>query len=199
MKPLVLLTPKYLLHHRPATSALADFTVGTFFNRVIDDGKVYLLLLITESHQSSTLSSEGGCSNDCPCGQCSHSFENAQRTARTCNVRARDYKSAQCDPHVQASDNTRHRSVNPSTGEPFLLPACDIRRVVLCTGQVYYHLSRPRRARRIRDIVLVRLEQIAPFPSDLLIKVCSICRRFQSRGCFALFSSAPKRAAEVLL
>ena len=40
VKPLVLLTPKWLLHHRPATSALADFTAGTFFNRVIDDGKV---------------------------------------------------------------------------------------------------------------------------------------------------------------
>lgn len=39
-KPLVLLTPKFLLHHRPATSALHDFTTGTFFNRVIDDGKV---------------------------------------------------------------------------------------------------------------------------------------------------------------
>ena len=39
VKPLVLLTPKYLLHHRPATSALADFTGGTFFNRVIDDSK----------------------------------------------------------------------------------------------------------------------------------------------------------------
>lgn len=39
VKPLVLLTPKYLLHHRPATSALVDFTVGTFFNRVIDDSK----------------------------------------------------------------------------------------------------------------------------------------------------------------
>ena len=39
-KPLVLLAPKYLLHHRPATSALKDFTTGTFFNRVIDDGKV---------------------------------------------------------------------------------------------------------------------------------------------------------------
>ena len=71
---------------------------------------------------------------------------------------------------TQASDNTRHRSVNPSTGEPFLLPAHGIKRVVLCTGQVYYHLSGARRARRIRDIVLVRLEQIAPFPSDLLIK-----------------------------
>ena len=43
VKPLVLLTPKYLLHHRPATSALVDFSVGTFFNRVIDDGKVRTL------------------------------------------------------------------------------------------------------------------------------------------------------------
>ena len=30
---------RYLLHHRPATSALDDFTTGRFFNRVIDDGK----------------------------------------------------------------------------------------------------------------------------------------------------------------
>ncbi len=39
-KPLVLFTPKALLHHRPFTSALKDLTAGTFFNRVIDDGKV---------------------------------------------------------------------------------------------------------------------------------------------------------------
>ena len=48
-RPLVLLTHKYLHHHRPATSALHNMTSGTFFNRVIDDGKVlpslaYLLL-----------------------------------------------------------------------------------------------------------------------------------------------------------
>ncbi len=73
----------------------------------------------------------------------------------------------------QASDNTRHRAINPSTGEPYLLPARDISRVILCSGQIYYHLSLTRRARRIRDIVLVRLEQIAPFPSDLIIKVAS--------------------------
>ncbi len=45
-KPLVLLTPKFLLHHRPATSALQDFTTGTFFNRVIDDGKVSPAIMI---------------------------------------------------------------------------------------------------------------------------------------------------------
>jgi 2-oxoglutarate dehydrogenase E1 component len=71
---------RYLLHHKPCSSALKDFTIGTFFNRVIDDGK--------------------------------------------------------------ASDNTRHLSVNKATGEPFLLAAQQIRRVVLCTGQIYYQLSR---------------------------------------------------------
>ena len=40
------------------------------------------------------------------------------------------------------------------------------------SGQIYYHLSRARQARRIRDVVLVRLEQIAPFPHDLVSKVC---------------------------
>ena len=39
------------------------------------------------------------------------------------------------------------------------------------SGQVYYHLSRARQGRRIRDVVLVRLEQIAPFPHDLVGKV----------------------------
>ena len=48
---------------------LQDFSSGTFFNRVIDDGK--------------------------------------------------------------ASDNTRHLSHHPKTGEPFLLPPMDIRRVLL--------------------------------------------------------------------
>jgi 2-oxoglutarate dehydrogenase E1 component len=78
---------------------------------------------------------------------------------------------------MQASDNTRHRAFNPSTEEAYLLPPREIRRVILCTGQVYYQLSLARRARRIRDIVLVRLEQIAPFPSDLMIKVASIHSR----------------------
>lgn len=71
----------------------------------------------------------------------------------------------------QASDNTRHKAVNRATGEAFLLPPLAIRRVILCCGQIYYHLSIARRARRIRDTVLVRLEQITPFPSDLLYKV----------------------------
>ena len=46
-----------------------------------------------------------------------------------------------------------------------------MRRVVLCSGAIYYHLSNARRQRKIRDIALVRLEQLAPFPHDLLVEV----------------------------
>lgn len=37
--------------------------------------------------------------------------------------------------------------------------------------QIYYSLSRIRQARRIRDVVLVRLEQLTPFPHDLITRV----------------------------
>ena len=50
------------------------------------------------------------------------------------------------------------------------MPPDQMRRVVLCSGQIYYHLSNARRQRKIRDIALVRLEQLAPFPHDLLVQ-----------------------------
>ncbi len=74
-------------------------------------------------------------------------------------------------PGMQVSDNMRYLNVHQKTGEPFLLPAEAIRRVVLCTGQIYYALSNARRAKRVRDVVFVRLEQIAPFPHDILVRV----------------------------
>ncbi len=40
----------------------------------------------------------------------------------------------------------------------------DIRRVVLCTGKVYYDLVAERRARGIDNIAIVRVEQLYPFP-----------------------------------
>ena len=49
---------------------------------------------------------------------------------------------------------------------------------------MYYHLSRARQARRIRDVVLVRLEQIAPFPHDLVGKVRQDKRSALSRTGF---------------
>mmetsp|Transcript_48294 Transcript_48294/g.134879 ORF Transcript_48294/g.134879 Transcript_48294/m.134879 type:complete len:254 (-) Transcript_48294:52-813(-) len=117
-KPLVVMTPKYLLHHSKATSAFEDFGERGFFARVIVDYN--------------------------PLG-----------------------------PHEAGlADNTRHLATTKS-GAPVTVPLESIRRVIVCSGQMYYTLSNARRARKIKDVVLVRLEQIAPFPYDRLIEAIS--------------------------
>ncbi len=42
----------------------------------------------------------------------------------------------------------------------------DAKKVIFCTGKVYYDLLEARETREIKDIALVRLEQIYPFPSE---------------------------------
>ena len=84
-KPLVLMTPKSLLRHKLAVSALEEFTPGHGFRPVIGE--------IDE-----------------------------------------------------------------------LAPNAEIRRVVLCTGKVYYDLLAERRAREINNIAIIRVEQLYPFP-----------------------------------
>jgi 2-oxoglutarate dehydrogenase E1 component len=44
----------------------------------------------------------------------------------------------------------------------------EIKRHILCSGQVYYALLQAREERGIKDIAISRLEQISPFPYDLL-------------------------------
>ncbi|MGI9251101.1 MAG: 2-oxoglutarate dehydrogenase E1 component [Pseudohongiellaceae bacterium] len=41
-----------------------------------------------------------------------------------------------------------------------------IRKVIICSGKVYYDLRSERRARNIKDIAIIRLEQLYPFPKD---------------------------------
>ncbi|MDE2005215.1 MAG: 2-oxoglutarate dehydrogenase E1 component [Rhodospirillales bacterium] len=45
-----------------------------------------------------------------------------------------------------------------------IAPAEQVRRVVICTGKVYYDLLAQRRERGVTDVALVRLEQLYPFP-----------------------------------
>ena len=44
-----------------------------------------------------------------------------------------------------------------------------IRRVVLCTGKVYYDLYEEREKRGIDDVYLMRVEQLYPFPMKALV------------------------------
>ncbi len=64
-------------------------------------------------------------------------------------------------------DSSFHR-VLKDTGR--LKPDSQIRRVVLCSGKVYYDLFEERAKRGIDDIYLMRLEQLYPFPVKPLIR-----------------------------
>ena len=88
-KPLVVFTPKSLLRHRLAVSAVDDFTTGTFAPVLLDDG---------------------------------------------------------------------------IDGTP--LVANDVKRVLLCSGKIYYDLLTARAERGLSDVAIVRLEQLYPLPVD---------------------------------
>jgi 2-oxoglutarate dehydrogenase E1 component len=91
-KPLILMTPKSLLRHKLATSALSEFGPGSRFQVVI-----------------------------------------------------------------------------PETDE--LVAPEKVRRVVICTGKVYYDLLQERRDKGVKDVAIIRMEQLYPFPRISLPKV----------------------------
>ena len=57
---------------------------------------------------------------------------------------------------------TTFRLVLPETDE--LVAPAAVKRVVLCSGKVYYDLLAERRDKGIKDVALIRLEQLHPFP-----------------------------------
>ena len=55
----------------------------------------------------------------------------------------------------------------------WVLPEVDeldakVRRVIICSGKIYYELLEARRVNRIHDIAILRIEQIYPFPGQQL-------------------------------
>jgi 2-oxoglutarate dehydrogenase E1 component len=51
-------------------------------------------------------------------------------------------------------------------GEVDDLPAQQVQRIVFCSGKVYFDLLQGRRKEGLRDVALVRIEQLYPFPSE---------------------------------
>ncbi|MBR0680506.1 2-oxoglutarate dehydrogenase E1 component [Roseomonas eburnea] len=65
----------------------------------------------------------------------------------------------------------------PGSAFRYVIPEIDaiapeekVKRVVLCTGKVYYDLLQERRDKGIDDVAIVRVEQMYPFPANSLAK-----------------------------
>ena len=65
-------------------------------------------------------------------------------------------------PLADFATGSRFQYVIPETDA--IAPPEAVKRVVLCTGKVYYDLLETRRARGIKDVAIVRVEQLYPFP-----------------------------------
>ena len=68
-------------------------------------------------------------------------------------------------PVSEMTGDSRFRTV---IGEVDQLAPAEVRRVVICSGKVYYDLLAERRDRALRDVAIIRLEQIYPFPEKTL-------------------------------
>jgi 2-oxoglutarate dehydrogenase E1 component len=72
-------------------------------------------------------------------------------------------------PLADFAEGTRFQYVIPEIDA--IGPSEEVRRVAICSGKVYYDLLQERRLKEIRDIALVRLEQMYPFPENTLGRV----------------------------
>ena len=142
-KPLVVAAPKRLHHHGPATSALADCGPGTAFTRVIDDGG--------------------------PADNTRHRAANPETGECVGRVGEGGAFSRENGGRKQKPPPPTFPSTTP--GAPYNVPPTSVRRLLLCSGQVFYSLTAARRSRRTRDVALARVEQLSPFPYDRVAAV----------------------------
>jgi 2-oxoglutarate dehydrogenase E1 component len=67
---------------------------------------------------------------------------------------------------VSAFDDLTRGSFHEVIGEVDDLPSKEVDRVVFCSGKVYFDLLEQRRAAKVRNVAIVRVEQLYPFPSE---------------------------------
>jgi len=75
----------------------------------------------------------------------------------------------QCVSDISAFTDSGFQRLIGETSED-LLPEEEIRRIIFCAGRVYYDLVKARTDKAMRDIAIIRIEQICPFPYDQVLK-----------------------------
>ncbi len=67
--------------------------------------------------------------------------------------------------------------------DEMLCDDADVKRVILCSGKVYYDLFEERAKRGIKDVFFLRLEQLYPFPRKAMIQELSRFRKAEIVWC----------------
>jgi 2-oxoglutarate dehydrogenase E1 component len=67
---------------------------------------------------------------------------------------------------VSALEDLTHGCFHEVIGEVDDLPEKNVDRVVFCSGKVYFDLLEQRRSAEVRNVAIVRIEQLYPFPAE---------------------------------
>jgi 2-oxoglutarate dehydrogenase E1 component len=146
-KPMIVLTSKALLRHPMAKSTLLEMASGTRFQRVIPE----------VLHPNPLADFKAVVDNSD--GNIVWSGNNKEpRIPYTLIQNPSAPPSLPADKPVPAS------LAAPAASEFNLVPPSQIRTLIFCSGQVYYLLNKARALNNLRDIAIVRLEQLNPFP-----------------------------------
>ena len=68
----------------------------------------------------------------------------------------------------EMTGNTSFQRIYGETGK--LVAADKVRRIVVCTGKVYYDLLQAREDKKIDDVAIIRVEQLYPWPKETLAR-----------------------------
>lgn len=72
---------------------------------------------------------------------------------------------------VSALDELANGKFLPVIGEMDDLKPADVKRVVMCSGKVYYDLLEQRRANEQNNVAIIRIEQLYPFPHEDIAQI----------------------------
>ena len=67
---------------------------------------------------------------------------------------------------VSTMEDLAEGTFQPAIGEVDALDPTQVKRVVFCSGKVYYDLLEQRRKNDKTDVAIVRIEQLYPFPKE---------------------------------
>ncbi|KAK8799577.1 hypothetical protein WA158_006125 [Blastocystis sp. Blastoise] len=79
----------------------------------------------------------------------------------------------------EISTSTKFQRLLPDNSRG-LVSNNSIRKIIFCSGSIYYELLKARESLKINDVALIRLEQLSPFPFDL---VAEQVQKYQNAKC----------------
>ena len=80
---------------------------------------------------------------------------------------------------VSSLEDLSNGSFQTIIGEIDSLNAAQIKRVIICSGKVYYDLLQARREAKLESIAILRIEQLYPFPTEELSELLGQYKKLQ--------------------